>query len=81
MWVDYFDYHLAEIDGNIIIRGRDPESGKLIFYAPCGPMDIGYFCSLVSDYCAEHDERPSSFPPKNVILLTISTSKRAITSA
>ena len=56
MWVEYFDYEIAVVEDSLIIKGRDPESGKLIFYQPCGTLNIGRYCEMVAAFCAAHNE-------------------------
>lgn len=51
MWTDYFNYRFAVADGSLLITGVDPESGCRLFYIPCGPLDIGQYCSMVADKC------------------------------
>lgn len=51
MWIDYFGYEIAEIEDSLIIKGHDPDSGKIIFYVPCGPLDHKSFLNYVSNYC------------------------------
>lgn len=36
IWRDWYGYHVAISDNILFIRGRDPKTGTLLYYAPCG---------------------------------------------
>lgn len=38
LWRDYFDYEIAEAEGSMILRGRDPENGGLFYHSPVGEL-------------------------------------------
>lgn len=57
MWVDYFDYELALVENSLIIKGRDPETGNLLFYKPCGNLDLARYCEMVKYYCAQTNQK------------------------
>lgn len=52
MWSDYLNYEISESHGSLFIMGEPTTTGELIFYRPCGPVNLETAIRLMSRYCA-----------------------------
>lgn len=51
MWIDYFDYKIAEAEDSLFITGRIPGTDTNVFYIPSGPIRPERYIELISNYC------------------------------
>lgn len=50
MWVDYFDYEIAEAFNSLFIKGRIPDTDTFIFYRPVGPLNPEEYLRIIRNY-------------------------------
>lgn len=53
MWADYFDYEYSVINGSLLLRGKDPDGDREVYYGPVGAVSNIQMREVLSKYCNE----------------------------
>lgn len=53
MWTDYYEYEYAVINDSLLIKGKDPDGGREVFYGPVGAVSNIRMREALSRYCKE----------------------------